>query len=377
MHELDISPKSRRRTSEDKAVDVIHRAVGRIAYTANFLLAVLMIVLAINFFYTVLTGGSTIFKLVTGTDKVPVTSIIGNLILLICGTIIVADKKRSLPRSVGVYAVGMGLYRAFSVMGYIEPHSSTNFLFFAVIIVGLNTAVSGRSYLKGVSRARMSTMYSSILTLLISIISLIFIYATNGHNVHYLLSHYNRIVLLAVMNFVYIMVLDSESLRRTDWLQAYNRNLGGIARTYHISAEAMIEDFDAEMLADRKGTEEGWSPVRDGGPVRTECRARIWNGTGISYLTFQKWNGSDSIYMTMSDHEDGTLIQATRLALDRIEIEEGRLALSASDGTVVSMKVVEELRCSGTKTERSTWREFWAPSWSSAGSTSSDAYCTP
>ncbi len=377
MHELDLEPeKSKRRTSEDRAVDAIHRAVDKVAYTANFLLAVLMIMMALNFFYTALTGGDTIYKLLTESDKTPVTAIIGNLILLACGAIIVADKERSLPRSVGVYAVGMGLYRAFSVMAYIKLRAYSDILFIIIIIVGLNMSISGRAYLKGESRARITMMYGAMIMLLITFICLVYLYATNGRDAHYILDNYMRIVLLGLMYFVYIMVLDSEKLRRLDWVQVHNRNLGGITRTYHLSAEAAIEAYDAEALADKDGTEEGWEPVRDGGPARTEYRARIWNGTGESYLIFQKWNGSDSIYMTMSDHEDGTLIQATRLVLDSIMIKNGRLALSVSDGTVVSMEIVEELRCSGTKTEPWTWRRYWASSWSSAGSMSWDAWPT-
>ncbi len=364
MHELDIGPeKSKRKTSEDKAVDAVHSAVDKVAYYANFIMALLMVLMSINYFYTA----------VTEADRLRVTASIGNIILLACGAIIIADKKRSLPRSVGVYAVGMGLYRAFSVMGSLRPHSTTNLIYFVIIIVGLNMAVSGRAYLKGESRARITMMYSAMAMFLICVISLIYLYATNHHDLSYLVHNYGRYMILALMYLTYIMILDTEKLRRLDWLEVHNRTLGGITRTYHLAADAAMEEYEAHRLAEGMSSEKGWIRVSDGGPARVEMRAPIWNGTGLSYLTAQKWHGSDSIYLTMSDHEDGTLIQATRLALDNVEMHGTKLQLSVSDGTVIELEIVEELRCSRTKTAHGTWRPSSGRSWCSAVSMSSHA----
>lgn len=364
MHELDIGPeKSKRKTSEDKAVDAVHSALDKVAYCANFIMALLMVLMSIQYFYSAFTSANTL----------KVTASIGNIILLVCGAIIVADKKRSLPRSVGVYAVGMGLYRAFSVMGNLRPHSDTNLIYFVIIIVGLNMAVSGRAYLKGESRARITMMYSAMAMFLICAIGLIYLYATNGHDLTYLFHNYGRYVILALMYMTYILILDTEKLRRLDWLEVHNRTLGGITRTYHLAADAAIEEYEARRLTEGMSSEKGWIRVSDGGPARIEMRAPIWNGTGLSYLTAQKWHGSDSIYLTMSDHEDGTLIQATRLVLNDIEIRGSRLRLSVSDGTMIELDIVEELRCSGTKTAHWTRRPSSGRSWCCAGSISSHA----
>lgn len=369
MHELDIGPeKSKRKTSEDKAVDAVHSALDKVAYCANFVMALLMVLMSIDYFYSALTGS----------NDLKVTASIGNIILLVCGAIIIADKKRSLPRSVGVYAVGMGLYRAFSVMGNLHPRSEidyidTNIIYLVIIAVGLNMAVSGRAYLKGASRARITMMYSAMAMFLICAISLIYLYATNDHDLTYLVQNYGRYIILALMYLTYILILDTEKLRRLDWLEVHNRSLGGITRTYHLAADAAIEEYEAHRLAEGMSSEKGWIPVSDGGPARIEMRAPIWNGTGLSYLTAQKWHGSDNIYLTMSDHEDGTLIQATRLVVDGIEMRERKLRLSVSDGTVIELDIVEELRCSGTKTAHGTRRPSSGRSWCCAGSMSSHA----
>lgn len=372
MHELDIGPdKSKRKTSEDMAVDAVHTALDKVAYYANFVMALLMVLMAIEYFYSV----------VTGANDLKVTVAIGNIILLVFGAIIIADKKRSLPRSVGVYAIGMGLYRAFSVMGNLHilsetDYIDTNLVYLAIIAVGLNMAVSGRAYLKGSSRARITMMYSAMAMFLICIIFLIYIYATNDHDLSYLVNNYGRYIILATMYLTYIMILDTEKLRRLDWLEVHNRTLGGITRTYHLAADAAIEEYEARRLAEGMSSEKGWSCVSDGGPARIEMRAPIWNGTGLSYLTAQKWHGSDSIYLTMSDHEDGTLIQATRLVLDNIEMHKTKLQLSVSDGTVIELEIVEELRCSRTETAHGIRRPSSERSWCCAGSMSSRAWPT-
>ncbi len=351
MHELDIGPKkSKRRTSEDAAVDAVHNALGRVAYSANFILAVLMVLIGLNYFYSLATEDA----------QFRISYVIAHSVLVVCGAVIIADKKRSLPRSVGMYAIGMGLYRAFSVMENFRPYSDVNLLYLAIIAVGLNLAFSGRSYLMGESKARIGMMRGAIAMLLIYVVSLIYLFATHDHDLSFLWDHYRRFIIMSLMYIVYIMILDSEKLRRLDWLESHNRVLGGISRTYHLSADAAIEECDAARLAAGMSSEEEWSEVRDGGPARAETAVRIWNGSGATYLIAQKWNGSDSIFLTMSDHEEGTIIQATRLVLDGIEVCGDRLKMAVSDGTVVSIRIVEELRCSGKRTARSTWPPCWA-----------------
>lgn len=311
----------------------IHRGVGMAAYTANFVLALLMIAMAVYHAYTVLKDGS----------EIHVTAFIGYSVLMACGLVIIVDRKRDLPRSVGLYAIGIGLYRVFTSIPHLVPHSEINLAYYLIMAIGLNLSISGRAYLMGKSRARNTMMMGSIAFLLIATIMIIYLYSETKDIASVVRDHPNT-VLQALMYFTFILILDSEKLRRLDWLEVHNRTLDGMRRTYHLQHDAHMLRSDAEMLMNGMNTCDGWMAVDDGGPVTREFHARIANGDGTTFIIAQRWVGSNNIYMTVSDHEDGTLIQASRLTVTGLELTDESVSFICSDGTLVSIALTEEFQ---------------------------------
>ena len=332
MREADTTPAngSDGRRVTGRINDAIHSIVDRGAYCANFVLAVLMVLMA----------ASHVFDVIRGIAEPHVTSFIGYIALISCGLAIIFDRKRNLPRSVGLYAIGLGFYRTFTALPHLVPHSSLNLFYFVIIALGLNMALSGRAYLMGRSRARITMMGGSIAFLLLAVILLVYMYSETT-DAFYVLSTQPNTVLLALMYFTYILILDSEKLRKLDWLEIHNCSMDKIRHTYCLDRNACISRSDAESLAKGMTTAEGWNAVRDGGPVESEICVRISDDSGESYLTAQRWKGSDAIHATVTDHRSGTILQASRFAITDIEMCDGTMTIVASDGNMIPVRIEE------------------------------------
>lgn len=315
----------------DKAYRVIHNIVDKATYAANFALAFMMILMSAYHIYTFISG-----------ENIPKTGgVIGNIILMGCGLGIVIDRNKDLPRSVGLFAIGLGLYRVFTALGNLHPHSTTNLIYYTIMALGLNMTLSGRAYLKGASRARTTMMMGAIVFLLIAIVALTFSYSDSRDAMAVVRNNTNTLI-LGIMYFIFIMILDSEKLRRLDWLEVHNRTISGIRRTYYLRNDATITSSDADALMNGMTAADGWTAISDGGPVTHELHLSVLNGDGLSHIIAQKWSGCDKIYLTMTDHDEGSIIQATRMDVDSMEYDGDCITLTSSDGRIMYLCVTEE-----------------------------------
>lgn len=316
----------------DKAYRVIHNVVDKAAYAANFALSFIMILMSAYHIYAIFTGD----------EPVKIGVFVGNIILLVCGLGIVLDRDRDLPKSVGMFAVGLGLYRVFIALSGLHPHSWFNLIYYLIMALGLNMTLSGRAYLMGRSRARTTMMMGSIAFLLLAIILIVYNY-TISRDITEVLRNNSNTVLLGLMYFIFIMILDSEKLRRRDWLEVHNRTMNGIRRTYCIRNDAMISVTDAALLVKGLTTAEGWPVIDDSGPVTREIHLSVLNGDGRTHIIAQKWSGCDKIFLTMTDHDGGSVIQASRMDVCDIEYDATCISLISSDGTMVRFDITEDL----------------------------------
>ena len=296
---------------------------------ANVVMALLMVAMFVAY----------VFNVVHGTAELKVMNVLGYTALGVCGLAILLDRERDLPRSAGMFAIGMGTYRALTAISYLKFHSYSNVVFLVMLALGLNMALSGRSYLKGRSRSRVTMLASTLLMLLVNVLFLIYMYYSLG-GIEPIMEEYPQYVVLVAMYAVFIMMLDSEKLRNLDWLEVHSRSMAEICRTYQLDPGAEIEREDARMLAEGFRSFGVWPVMDDGGPVEEEVVVRFKNRGGLTYVVFQRWNGS--VYATMADHGSGTILQASRFLVDSMDFDEGMFSIMASDGTLINVVVVEE-----------------------------------
>ncbi len=314
----------------ERTYDFVRLAVDRSAGVAIAAIAILML----------LSAAIYVFRVYTGQASLTFFRSLGFMALAIAGVLILTDDERSLPRSVGLYAVGLGCYRALSVVGNLVPHGRMNILYYILIVLGINMMISGRAYIKGQTRARKTMIASSSCLLVINMIMII--YLNHSNNLYDVFMTYPMNFMLTILYFILILILDSDKLRRMDWLEVHGRTVDGIRRTYHLNGEASIYRSEWGVLGSGLTDASGWDPVADGGPAYRECHVSIRNGRGRSYITAQRWTGRDEMFLTVCDHPMGTVIQASRLTVTGIESDGDAVRLYSPDGTFIQLLLEDD-----------------------------------
>ncbi|MDO5852695.1 MAG: hypothetical protein Q4Q62_01270 [Thermoplasmata archaeon] len=309
-------------------------AVDRSVVLANYVLAAMMVGAGVAYFLRVAFFDANFLW--------PTALAYGSF--AVCGSLIFLDKRRSLPRSVGMFAIGLGLFRIFSALVYYRPHSYINLFVLAVIILGSNMVLTGAYYRRGYSRAR---EYMLMITAIMFFIYLsVLLYTTIGDTSlipSSMLANIRPLLIMMVIIYpVFVLILDSETLRQKDWVEVRNRTLDRVRRTYYLQPDASISKRDADILLAGFGDRKGWLDVRDGGPAECEVRVPIENH-GMSVLIAQRWAGRDEMFITMSDHWTGSIVQATRFAVTEAFVADGHLTLNCPDGKFMRIAVKERM----------------------------------
>ncbi len=283
----------------------VHHSVEFVFKFYNFILAALMVVYSLEELYQV--------HIYSEFFTYEWYEIGRYLILLLGGSIILLDRNRNLLRSVGIYALSLGGYRFLSAAPKIHAGSMEGVLYLAITILAINLMISGRSFLRGVSRNRISLILCTLVLFLINLSTIVFMIHLGG-TLNDVIQTMPGVVIMCVLYLFYIGLLDSEVLCASDVLAIHNETLNKIRRTQYTDPESTISEEDALVLSRSFEDRSDWAQVLDGGPVECEYRFRMKNVDGVSEILVQKWVGSDELYFTISDHLDGTLIQAHRFS---------------------------------------------------------------
>ena len=283
----------------------VHHSVEFVFKFYNFIIAALMVIYSLEELYQIHVN-SEFFTYEW-------YEIVSNFILLLGGVIILLDRNHNLLRSVGIYALSLGGYRFFSCAPQIQAGTTLGVLYLVITIFAINLMISGRSFLRGVSRNRISLILCT-LALLIIYLSYIVFMMHMGMTIEECAKFMPGVFIMCILYVFYIGLLDSEVLRASDVLAIHNETLNKIRCTQYTDPESEIPEDAALVLSRSFDDRSDWLQVLDGGPVESEYRFRMRNVDGISEVLVQKWIGSDELYFTISDHLDGTLIQAHRFS---------------------------------------------------------------
>lgn len=234
--------------------------------------------------------------------------------VMACSILILIDRSHNLVRTVGLMAVGLGLERVFTAIPTFIPHELWSLIPLTQLILGLNLMVSGRSYMKGVTRGRMLMTLSAILIASLNISTIISMVLSNISITTCFMEMPGTFVTI----FLYVMfiaVLDSAYLRSKDIMEIHNTTLEGIRNTYVQGETSFITEDVARVLNVIFSDRSAWTLVDDGSPVESEYQFKLDNRIGRSYMILQKWKESDVIHATVTDHSVGTIIHAQRFDL--------------------------------------------------------------
>ena len=312
----------------------VHRNVDHLFIAANYILAVLMIGYGIlePYSYTV-------------ADIVPEwNQIIGFTALVVFGVAIILFSGKDLMRSAGMYALALGIYRFMYAAPHIHRGEALSTIYLILALIGLNLIITGISYLRGTTRGRIVMMVSTSLLIVINASTIIYGVHIGMSLVEYIQTMPGTFVMI-VMYLVLLGILNCEQLRSRDLMEIHNRTLDKIRCTWCTMPNAYIPRDVARKVASMFVDRSGWTRVSDGGPVECEYRFQIGNQKDVTHVLMQKWKGYESIFLTISDHLDGTLLhayrfEATSVAVENDDVSSGTwMRLNSDVGTCLGLEI--------------------------------------
>ena len=277
---------------------------------------------------------------------------------IIGGTILILNPRRTFNSSIGIYAITMGLLSfcnnwATIGEGVFDDEDSLMALFsfigdiefiinLGMVILSLNLMVSGVSYLRGRPRGTIGMMNKAAFMLFISLFYILVEMAPgmgDYDNLIDLMVEEPSLVLQAIMFFIFLIIMDSDEARNYNTKNRLGHSTDAIRYSNTMDKRSYIELDDARALIDPKMG--AWTELRDGGPVDREYHFPIQTADGASYVTVQRWRGSEKYYLTITDHERGTNIRATRMTAESFVLSEDydHLDMKGADHFIIRIRV--------------------------------------
>lgn len=245
----------------------------------------------------------------------------GSLMFIAGGLLIILDSRRNFVRSVGLYALSMGLSRILMVVPLLlSQEDVSNGVGWLIAILGINLVYSGYSMLSGSVRGKWGILIASgayvfIYLLLIGMFMLIY----RDEDFFTLMENILPLILSFMMYFVLLWLLDTDEIRYGDKISRHITILRSIDNTHRAACLLTFVPEDAKKIQ----SGEGWETFdHDNGPVEKELRVESESPTGITYVTIQKWYGDEHLYFTLSAYKDGTLTLAERFTVNSVRIDE-------------------------------------------------------
>ncbi len=270
-----------------------------------------------------------------------ITDWLSQFAMLFGGALLIFNPRRTFNTSIGIYAMIMGTVSfcgTWSSMSEPMLGESSGFLgffddiifIFQLVMLTLagNLIYSGTSYLRGRPRGTIGMMAKAMLMLAYNLLALLLtISAGEIKNIGDAFRMDSTGLIQIVMFIIFLNMMDTEDARRYNTKNRLSRSTEALRHTKTLDEKSYMLYEDAVILSSRDFS--GWERVTDGGPAELEYRFAIQTTGGASYITVQRWRGHDCYYLTITDHERGTNIRATRMSVDALTLSE--------DGNVFSI----------------------------------------
>lgn len=259
--------------------------------------------------------------------------------MLFGGSMLVFNPRRTFNTSIGIYAMIMGcisfcntwtslsttLFGTDSdsfmggLLGIVDDIYFVVMLF--MLVLSINLMLSGLSYLRGRPRGTIGMMSKAFFLLSVNLFMLFFelrtgVYDTVGEA---FIDDPSMFIQIA-MFVIFLNMMDTDEARRYNTKTRLKTSTEALRHTKTLDEKSYVNLKDAVALV--SPTFDGWDRPEDGGPAEFEYRFPIHSTGGISYVTVQRWKGHDKYYLTITDHERGTNIRATRMAVDGMAVSE-------------------------------------------------------
>ncbi len=354
-----VQREAREDLDDDNLVHIRDNITHTMTNLAMFLMAAVLIVYGLNAFYTIVwktsdeswvsmvnMAISILGQYVWHMDIPPIqisrlVRLPGAFMFIAGGLLILLDSRRNFVRSVGLYALSMGLSRIVMVAPLLlSQEDFSNGVGWLIAILGINLIYSGYSMLSGSVRGKWGILIASgayVFIYLLLIGFLILAFKDNG--LEFTFNMVAPFMLNFMMYFILLWLLDTDEIRYGDKMSRHISILRSIDNTHRAAGVLSFTPQDAKKLASGVGWEEFHL---QNGPVEKEMKLESENKNGITYVTVQKWYHDDHLYFTLSAFKDGTVTLAERFRINKVVYDEhqiGTMYLLGDAGTLVVVDV--------------------------------------
>ena len=288
------------------------KAIGFMKRGTVYLLALILILSSAYEIYTVYMADSTDEWGFLGETYSAV-------IKIIMAEFILFDPKKSLPRAVGFYAMSIGLSRVINAITTLSQRSAFSLAVGLVLLfMGGNLIYSSYQYMKDTVRGRNGMLYSTCVLAFMQAIMLAFYYQT--YKMTGSVEGFDLIpsAIMLIQYIVLLLMLDTEDVRYSTLLEKTSTRVESVTSSNMILKGFVLKRDDALVIKHLFDDRSTWQPISDGGPVEAEKRIRLVEGRIQSNMILQKWHGSDRIYVTVVNDDDGTILLGNRFSVTSV-----------------------------------------------------------
>lgn len=270
------------------------------------------------------------------------------IFLMIFATLILVDLKSHINRAIGLYAFAIATNRILKYGEYLNPPQGIVFVFSLVMIgMAVNLLITGMSFINSTARGRGSMIATTTIMLTLTAGSLLYTMKNGFFGMPPLsiedVIHYTPDTLALIVLYIMLLcMLSTDTIRKSSKGEKNNRVMNMIRLTDACGSTSYITRSDAVTLSNAFSDRSAWMKYNDHGPVESEFKFRIIHDIDdYSYVTVQKWKGSERLYFTISDHDKGSILNAYRFYSDQIKIlDEGKtLVMFNNDGMITRMSI--------------------------------------
>ncbi len=272
-------------------------------------------------------------------DMISVLPLISASVMLVSGVFIVLLGRHDLVRTIGLYALSLGLTRF--ILRY-ELLDFSNVLLcippLFMMLLALNLMYTGVSFTRGYVIRRRNMMVTAAF---FAIVDLILVISIGTELLDFLIGplriDLNVRLIECLMSVVLLLLLDCRQIRYGTNLGRHAHDLDRIRNCYRLPQGPFIETEVADALLSRSGPQ--WKEIGDG-TVISEMTFPLHSITSDVYITAQIWEGSDALFLTVSS-TPGTILFTNRMRADEIVRTDDGIHIYGSDGTDFTVGVKE------------------------------------
>lgn len=271
---------------------------------------------------------------------VEIFDFISKLILLIFGLVIFFDKNKNLMRSIGFYAIALGLNRCLNSLASVGEES--NYMFYiglGMLALGANLTYSGVSYLRGISR-KLTTMRLITLAIVSSYILILILMIYMGSNlIDFIISDKEDFITI-LMYLFFLMLLFSKEVYKNIPIERVKVDLLDIKSNLY--ARSISADSESLNIL-RSGLESGngWKKIRNAEDFGTEVTVPITVDDEKRFIIAQSWNGKEGIFVTIVDDPDDSFVGCMRFNVLSMD-DSKESVVDFIDGKGICMTVTKE-----------------------------------